>query len=183
MKYLSITIALGCVFFSINVYSQKNMKNVIPSQIDCNIDNLKCAETRTKNLEIKRICKIKNVYVLYGIDDKKHVFTILSQKNTSVKNCKIKEGNVYKFFLIPYLDRDLIPDADDLDYSICGGDPKFKFYIIVNNKVIKIETDGQDVNFYGSPNLNGVYYIPYDGSEENKTYPYFRSHCKWLRNK
>ncbi|MBO4615542.1 MAG: hypothetical protein J5709_10550 [Bacteroidales bacterium] len=165
--------------YIINNNKLKRLKRGILSEGHREGDNIKYAEKRTKELIITRICKIKNVYVIYGIDDKKNVFTILSRNNNASNKCKIKEGDTYKFFLVPYLDCDIIPDSDKSDYIVCGGDPAKQFNINVNNKTIKIKTDNSNVNFYGTPNLNGLYYILYDGTEASREYPYFRTHRNW----
>lgn len=170
-------------YLSYTIYNNKlkKFRRGVLSEGRRDDDNIKYAEKRTKELTIKRIYKIKNVYVISGIDDKGHVFTILSQKNIANNKCKIKEGNTYKFFLVPYLDCDF-HDSDESDYILCGGDPTFQFNINVNNKVIKIKTYNQDINFYETPNLNGLYYIPYNGTEASKEYPYFRAHINWARS-
>lgn len=69
---------------------------------------------------------------------------------------------------------DAYPDYENKDIRLIG-EPN-DYYIEVCCKIIRI-VSCCDNNFYGSPNLVGLNYIPYNGTEGNWEYLYFRSHA------
>jgi Icc-related predicted phosphoesterase len=167
------------LFLSKNIEAQNIKRNVYYSQIDCEKNNIECAEKHIKVLKILEIKKQNKIYIITGSDEKCQIYTVLSKKNKLKKHNKIEIDNEYKFFLVPYLDIDAFLDLEEKDYIIRGG-TRFLFTLNIEGKIITICNDIEN-NFYGTPNLDGLYYIPYDETEQNREYPYFRSHANWVK--
>jgi hypothetical protein len=187
MKYIRIIVLFFNLLFIFQVINaQKNKYNVSYSAIDCNniSDSIVCANKFYKTVKIYDKKKQKNVYIVRASDTfrRGYGYVILSKKKKNNKLEKLEIGKEYKLYLVPYLDLDMYDDYEKEDNNIIylRSDPHCIFYINVEGSIVRFDSDG-DNNIYGSPNLQGLYYIPCDGTEKDREYPYFRSHSNLVK--
>ncbi len=107
--------------------------------------------TKTNGIEIIKkknriVKKKKNVYIVQCSSEDNIGRTIISLSSDLKGLSKIKIGEKYKLFLIPYFDEDCMP-GDGLETINIDN-------IVISNVRI------QGVNVYFSPNLSGLYYKP-----------------------
>lgn len=164
------------------VNAQKNKYHVHYSELDCENSDIKCADKFLKTVKISYIKKEKNVYVIYTSDPLRYGYgyVILSKKKKNKKWEKLEIGKEYKLYLVPYLDLDMMENYEETNIIYMRGGPIPIFFINVDGSIVRFDLDG-DNNIYGTPNLEGLYYNPYDGTEQSMVYPYFRSHANWVK--
>lgn len=175
------TIAFLVIFIYTSLILSAQINNGIHySEIDCEDrnDSIKCADKLLKTLRVIDIDKENTIYIIHTNDSLGRTYTVFSPKDKVKGSKRIEIDEKYEFYLVPYLDLDCVQNYENEDFVLVGGNAVF--YIKVANRIVRISLDGNN-NFYGTPNLKGLSYIPYDGTEEDKTYPYFRSHSNWLR--
>jgi hypothetical protein len=101
---------------------------------------------RPEMYRIKKIKKIKNVYLIFALKDGKK-YEIVSPKGGKPDNCeKIVNGEKYYLVLIPYF-----KNNDFSRFTVT--------HIEIKGTVIPIEID-VDNNIYFTSNLSGLYYTP-----------------------
>lgn len=97
-------------------------------------------------VEIVKIKKLKNFFILYA-KDKEKKYQIISKKVKSSKSCnKISKGSSYKLLLIPYFEKD--------DYT--------RFYVThvkIEGTLIPLDED-YGRNIFSTDNLSGLCYLP-----------------------
>lgn len=117
---------------------------IFPFQVDAQKENSSKDTVMPEMYQVKKIKRIRNVYVVYALKDGKQ-YEIISPKGEKPDNSnKIQKGKKYDFVLLPYF-----KNNDFSRFTVT--------HVEINGTIVPLEKDF-DNNLYLTTYLSGLYY-------------------------